>query len=122
MVFGRLVLAAAGYGIGRFRSFGGSGCLVAAVAALAATPAPAVAAAALAVLVLVFVLFGLRSFGSKQRLPVGDRYLVVVGMDFAEGKEAVTVPAIFDEGSLERRFYAGDPREIDVSFELLLVL
>ena len=43
-------------------------------------------------------------------------------MDFTEGEEAVTVPAIFDEGSLERRFYAGHPREIDVSFELLLVL
>ena len=43
-------------------------------------------------------------------------------MNFAEGEEAVTVPAIFDEGGLKRRFYAGDPREIDVSFELLLVL
>ena len=76
----------------------------------------------LALLVLVVLVLGLLGLGAQQRLPVGDRDLVVVGMDFAEGEEAVTVPAIFDEGSLERRFYAGDPREIDVSFELLLVL
>jgi hypothetical protein len=39
--------------------------------------------------------------GFDQRLPVGDRNLVIVGMDFAEGKEAVPVAAIFDEGGLQ---------------------
>jgi hypothetical protein len=36
-----------------------------------------------------------------QRLAVGDRNLVVVGMDFAEREEAVTVAAVFDEGGLQ---------------------
>lgn len=39
-------------------------------------------------------------FGLDQRLTVGDRDLVIVRMDFAEGKEAVAVAAIFDEGRL----------------------
>jgi hypothetical protein len=39
-------------------------------------------------------------------------------MDFAEGQEAVAVAAIFDEGRLERRFYAGDFRQIDIAAEL----
>ena len=43
-------------------------------------------------------------------------------MDFAEGQEAVAVAAIFDEGGLKRRFDARYPGEIDISFELLLVL
>jgi len=36
--------------------------------------------------------------GLDQRLTVGDRNLVVVGVDFAEGQEAVAVAAIFNEG------------------------
>ena len=36
-----------------------------------------------------------------QRLPVGDRNLVVVGMDFAEGKKAVAIAAVVDEGGLQ---------------------
>ena len=38
--------------------------------------------------------------GLDQGLTVGDRDLVIVGMDFAEGEEAVAVAAIFDEGRL----------------------
>src|SRR5665213_115865 len=53
-----------------------------------------------------------------QRLPIGDRNLIIVRMDFAEGQKAVTVAAIFDEGGLQRRFYARDLREIDVSTQL----
>jgi hypothetical protein len=56
--------------------------------------------------------------GLDQCLTVGDRDLVIVGMDFAEGEKAVTVAAIFDEGSLQRRF---DPRhlgEIDIAAQL----
>jgi hypothetical protein len=43
-------------------------------------------------------------------------------MDFTEGKETVPVPAIFDKGCLKGRFDACYASEIDVSFELLLVL
>ena len=54
-----------------------------------------------------------------QGLTVGDRNLVVVGMDFAEGEEPVAVAAIFDEGRLQRRLYAGDLGEVDIAAQLL---
>jgi hypothetical protein len=53
-----------------------------------------------------------------QRLTVGDRDLIVIGMDFAEGEEAVAVAAIFDEGRLQRRLYARDLGEIDIAAQL----
>jgi len=56
-----------------------------------------------------------------QRLPVGDGDLVVVGMDLAEGEEAVAVAAVVDEGSLKRRLDARDLGEIDVTAKLLAV-
>ena len=56
-----------------------------------------------------------------QRLPVGDRDLVVVGMDFAEGQEAMAVAAIIDERRLQRRFDARDLGEIDIAAELFAV-
>jgi hypothetical protein len=37
-----------------------------------------------------------------QGLPVGDRDLIVVRMDFAEGEETVAVSAVVDEGGLQR--------------------
>ena len=98
--------------------------VVAAAMLAAAAPAPAaIAVAALVgVAVLVVLGFGSLGLGAQQRLTVGDRDLVVVGMDFAEGQETVAVAAIFDEGGLKRRFDARHARQIDVSFELLLVL
>ena len=57
--------------------------------------------------------------GFDQRLPIGDRDLIIVRVDFAEGQEAMAVTAIFDEGCLQRRLYAGDLGEIDVSTQLL---
>jgi hypothetical protein len=57
--------------------------------------------------------------GLDQRLAVGDRDLIIVRMDFAEGEEAVTVTAIFDEGRLQRRLYARDLGEVDVAAQLL---
>ena len=70
----------------------------------------------------VFVLFlGLAMgalVGFDQRLTVGNRDLIIVGMDFAEGEEAVPIAAIFDEGGLQRRLYAGDLGEIDVAAQL----
>jgi len=74
-----------------------------------------------AVTVLVFFL-GLAVgalVGLDQRLTVGDRDLVVIRMDFAEGQEAVAVTAIFDKGGLQRRFDARDLGEIDIAAELL---
>ena len=63
---------------------------------------------------------GLRfGFFLQQRLPVGDRDLVVVGMDFAEGQEAVTIAAVVDEGRLQRRLDPRDLGEIDIAAEQL---
>ncbi len=56
-----------------------------------------------------------------QRLPVGDRDLVVVGMNFTERQEAVAIAAIIDEGGLERRLDPGYLGEIDVAAELAAV-
>jgi hypothetical protein len=85
--------------------------------------ARATAAAAAAVAGAVFALFlgfAVGAFvGFDQRLTVGDRDLIVVGMDFAEGKEAVAVAAIFDESRLQRRLYARDLGEVDIAAQLL---
>ena len=50
-----------------------------------------------------------------QRLPVGDRNLVVVGMDFAERQKAMAIAAVIDEGGLQRRLDARHFREIDIA-------
>jgi hypothetical protein len=92
--------------------------------ALAMTSAAGIAVAgAAAALGAVLALFlGLAMgllLGFDQRLPVGNRDLVVIGMDFAEGEEAVAVAAIFDESGLERGFDPGDFGEVDVPAQLL---
>ncbi len=51
----------------------------------------------------------------EKRLPVGHRDLIVVGMNLVEGEEPVSVPAIIDEGRLQRRLYARHLGEIDVA-------
>ncbi len=56
--------------------------------------------------------------GLDQGLTIGDGDLVIVGMNFAEGEEAVAVAAIFDEGGLQRRFDPRDLGEIDVAAQL----
>nr|WP_312000593.1 hypothetical protein [Bradyrhizobium altum] len=72
---------------------------------VAMTAAAGIAMARPAAMAAVLVLFlGLAMgalVGFDQRLTVGDRDLVIVGMDFAEGEEAVPVAAILDEGSLQ---------------------
>jgi hypothetical protein len=78
----------------------------------------AATAVAAAFLVALVVALGL-GFGLDQRLPVGDGDLVVIGMDFAEGQESMTVPAVFDEGGLEGGFDPGDLGEVDVTAQLL---
>ena len=62
--------------------------------------------------------FGL-GFLLQQRLPVGDRDLIVVGMDFVEGQEAVAVAAVVDEGRLQRRLDARHLGQIDVAAQQL---
>ena len=54
-----------------------------------------------------------------QGLTVGDRDLVIVGVDFAEGQEAMAIASILDEGGLQRRFHPRDLGEIDVAAQLL---
>jgi hypothetical protein len=53
-----------------------------------------------------------------QGLAIGDRDLIIVRMDFAEGEKAVTVAAILDEGSLQGWFYARDFGEVDIAAQL----
>jgi hypothetical protein len=53
-----------------------------------------------------------------QGLTIGDRNLIIVRMNFAEGEKAVTVAAIFDEGSLQGWFYARDFGEVDIAAQL----
>ena len=90
-----------------------------AIAAAARIAVARTAAMAGAVFVFFFGLAMGAFIGFDQRLPIGDRDLVVIGMNFAEGQEAVAIAAIFDEGGLKRRFYAGDLGEIDVAAQLL---
>ena len=112
--------------IPRLLGVGGIGacCLDdAALHALAIAPTARVAvtwaAAVVGAVLALFFGFAMGALvGFDQRLTVGDRNLIIVGMDFAEGQKAVTVAAVFDEGSLQRRLYARDLGEIDVSTQL----
>jgi hypothetical protein len=66
-----------------------------------ATAAPAASASSLALAFGLVVGAGVIAlFLGKQRLPVRDRDLVVVRMDFAEGQKTVAVAAVFDERRL----------------------
>jgi hypothetical protein len=87
----------------------------------AARAAVARTAAARAVLTLFLGLAMGALVGLDQCLTVGDRDLVIVGMDFAEGEEAVAVAAIFDEGGLQRRLYPRDLGEVDIAAQLFAV-
>jgi hypothetical protein len=86
----------------------------------AAGVAVARAAAAVGAVLALFLGFAMGLLiGLDQRLPIGDRDLIIVGMDFAEGEEAVAIAAIFDEGRLQRRLYARDLGEVDIAAQLL---
>ena len=86
-------------------SRGGTTDAFVAAACIAVAVASATAAAAAAA-VFFFLVAGLAGVGFKQRLPVSDRDLIVIRMDFAEREEAVTVAAVVDERRLKRRFDA----------------
>ena len=76
-------------------------------------------AATLVARLLVFLAV-LARFFVEQRLTVGDRNLIIIGVDFGEGEEAVTVPAVIDEGGLKRGLHARHLRQIDIPPERLL--
>ena len=90
---------------------------------LAAATAPGIAmarAATAGALLGLFLGLAVRPLvGLDQGLPVGDRNLIIIRVNFAEGQEAVPVAAVFDEGGLQRRFDAGDLGKIDVAAKLL---
>jgi hypothetical protein len=90
--------------------------------AMTAAAGVAVARAAAAVRAILALFLGFAVglfFGLDQRLPVGHRDLVIIGVNFAEGEEAVAVAAIFDESGLERRFDPGNLGEVDIPAQLL---
>ena len=93
----------------------------------ASSPAPAAAAALAACRSLVFRRLGgagaafLLGLGLEQGLTVGDRDLIVVGMNFGKGQEAVAIAAVIDEGRLQRRLNARYLGEVDIASELLLI-
>jgi len=66
-------------------------------------------------------LSGVLGLLAQQGVAVGLGNLVIIGMDFAEGEEPVTVSAIVDERRLQRRFDSGYLGEIDIPFELLVL-
>ncbi len=78
---------------------------------------------------LVRVGFGRRLFrfgflallGLDERLPVGDRDLIIIRMDFGKGEESVSIAAVVDEGRLQRRLDPGYLGEIDISAKLFPV-
>src|SRR5574337_547182 len=78
----------------------------------ATTPVP--------VRLLVLLAVRLRLF-REQRLAVGDGDLIIVRMDFREGQKSMPVSAVVNEGGLQRRFEAGDLRQIDISAKRFLV-
>ncbi len=82
--------------------------VAASVGALAVAAATATTTAAVGTFLGLLVVARSTCVGVDQRLSVGDRDLVVVGMDFRERQEAMAVAAILDERRLQRRLDAGD--------------
>ena len=115
------------------RRAGRAGADLGSLVALAASGSPAsspVSAASRLRLVIVVIelggaqplfLGGMFGLFGQQRVAVGLGDLVIVGMDFAEGQEAVAIAAIIDERRLQRRFDPGHLGEIDITFELLVL-
>ena len=66
-----------------------------------------IGAGVISILIAPLVSRMLRFFLQKRvSVRLGD--LVIIGVDFAEGEEAVTISAIIDEGRLQRRLDPGD--------------
>jgi hypothetical protein len=54
------------------------------------------------------LLGGVLGFLAEQRVTILLGDLIVIGVDFREGQEAVTVAAVIDERRLKRRFDPGN--------------
>ena len=63
---------------------------------------------------------GMLGFFAEQGIAVRLGDLVIIGVDFAEGEEAVAIAAVIDERRLQRRFDPGYFGKIDIAFELLV--
>ncbi len=64
------------------------------------------------------MLFGFRL---QKRLPVGQRNLVIVGVNFGKGQKSMAVAAVIHEGCLERRFDARHLCQIDIAAYLFFM-
>jgi hypothetical protein len=113
-MFGRLV------GLALLRACAFDHAALDAVAMATAARITVARAAAVRAILALFLGFAMCALiRLDQRLAVGNRNLIVVRMDFAEGQKTVAVAAIFDEGGLQRWLYARYLGEIDVSAQLL---
>ena len=81
---------------------------------LRSTRAPMAAAASFAARLFVLLALG-QGFLFEQRLSIGDRNLIIVRMNFGEGKKTVAIAAIVDESRLEGRLDASDLGEVDIA-------
>ena len=61
---------------------------------------------------------GMLCLFTKQRFAIFLRDLIVIGVDFRKGEEAVTVSAVIDKRRLKRRLDPCYFGEVDISFEL----
>ena len=103
---------------GRFGSAGLAMAFLAVTIFFSVLRVPATALDALGGHILIIMVSGVFLFLAQQRLAVGNRYLIVVWMDFRKSQETVTVAAVIDERRLERRLNARHLGEIDVAFQL----
>src|SRR6267142_4402294 len=95
-------------------------------AALDGFVGPVSAAFALGAAAGAMIGFGVRGargafFLFDQRLPVGDRDLVVVRVDFTKRQETMAVAAIVDKGGLQRRLDARHFGKVDIAAKLFTI-
>src|SRR4249919_2794054 len=57
----------------------------------------------------------------NQGLPISDRDLIIVGMNFRERQKAVAIATVVDERRLQGRLNACDFCEVDITAELFAV-
>ena len=95
-----------------------AGVILGVLATLLVLVAPAATRAAGGFFLLIA---GQRALFFQERLTVGDRDLIIIGVDLGKGEETVPVTAVIDESGLQRGF---DPRylgKVDVASQLALV-
>jgi hypothetical protein len=98
----------------------GMGAIFTGIAFAGTSPRPiatAIAVAAATATPALFFLFRILDILAHQGFAVGDRDAIVIGMDFAEGQEAMAVAAILNKSGLQGRFDPGYLSEIDIAFK-----